>query len=228
MQTSTALLKSAVAPAPGLPSCHWTQQGCTVPALVHCSAKADGHALTLHSSGAHESQGTCINDTKDSLLNSLVLVHWWVSQNCNNQWDSSWQVTMPRALHRQMNEIHPHSSYLKGSLTCPGASSWGTGFRYATYLENTEVLSGNTGWGTQSLFSPQAPLQLPCTSNKGAYTLVWSNDLSNYHSRDTSRSPCPNASRIVNFGSTKTCGFENQLGLTLGKLESYRKWRLCS
>ena len=88
--------------------------------------------------------------------------------------DSSWQATTPRALHREQTETHPHPFCEKGLFTCPGASAWGAGFRFATHLEATEVHSGNVGWGTPSLYFPSASLQLAGTSQKRAYILIWS------------------------------------------------------
>ena len=64
---------------------------------------------------------------------------------CNNQKDSSWQATAPRAQHTQQTETHPQSFCEKGLFTCPGASAWGAGFRFAMHLEGTEVLPGNAG-----------------------------------------------------------------------------------
>lgn len=134
--------------------------------LSYCPAKAGKCAWTLHtptallSSSATSLKLAGLGSPHGKLLDYLALVamgdlHSWVPQNCNNQRDSSWEATNPRALHRQQTEIHPQSlcdkslfTYLGASASIyPGASASGGGFQFATHLEATEVLSGKVGQG---------------------------------------------------------------------------------
>ena len=51
--------------------------------------------------------------TQGMVLDHLALVvGWavfWIPQYCNNRRDSSWQATIPRALHRKQTEAHLQS-----------------------------------------------------------------------------------------------------------------------
>lgn len=67
------------------------------------------------------------------------------------------------------------SSCEKGLSTCPGASAWEGGIRLPTHLEAMEDLSeAISWWWGPSLQSPLASRQFDKTSQKGAYTLIWS------------------------------------------------------
>ena len=70
--------------------------------------------------------------------------------------------------------------------------------RFTMHLEATEVLLGNVSLRMPSLCSPLAFLQLARTSQKRAYTLVWSPDFCNYHQGVTSSLPDLEASRVYN------------------------------
>ena len=64
------------------------------------------------------------------------------------------------------------SSPVKKAYLLVWSFRWGTSFKFTIYLEDTEMLSGNVGWGAPSLCSPLASLQHTGTSQKGAYTLI--------------------------------------------------------
>lgn len=114
------------------------------------------------------------------------------------QRDNYWQATTTQ---RTDWNTHPVSCE-KDLLTCPGTSAWGTGICFTTCLETMEVLPGNIGQKTPSLWSPSALLQLAHTLQKRAYTLIWSSDFCNYCPGDICTSPGLKVSSVYNCSPT--------------------------
>lgn len=111
--------------------------------------------------------GTCSPHKADSLIAWLWCLEGfcsWVPCDCNNQGNSSWQATTPRALCRQQTEIHPQSFGEQAYLLVLELQPEVHTLEFATHLEVTEVLAGNVGQGTPSLCSPLALLQPTSTS----------------------------------------------------------------
>lgn len=67
----------------------------------------------------------------------------------------------------------PSLSEIRVLLACFGSLAIGAGFRFGTHLVVIEVLSGNIGWGTPSLWSCSASLKLTSISKERAYPLPW-------------------------------------------------------
>lgn len=87
----------------------------------------------------------------------------------------------------------------KRPIYLSGASNWGTGFRLVTHLACSEALSGNVGSEILPLCSPLASPHFAGTSQKEAYTIVWSPDFYNCHPGDTSRFPGPEVSKVYSY-----------------------------
>ena len=81
-----------------------------------------------------------------------------------------WQVTAPRALHREQTETRNQAIHDKGQLTCSRASTWRTGFRLAIHLKGQEKLPGNVDREMPLLCSSLALPEFTGTFQKGAYT----------------------------------------------------------
>ena len=64
---------------------------------------------------------------------------------------------LPPSGHCTDSILNPHPHHLpvkKAYLLVPELLLEEIGFKFATYLEASEVLSGNRGWGIPSLYSP--------------------------------------------------------------------------
>lgn len=165
-----------VCPAPKALPLHCWGQGHTLPsALSHCLPKAGGWAESTQEviKGHHP---------LDLVARGLC---FWAPQDYNNQKDLSGKATTPKTLPREQTDTHPRSACGKGPSACPGASTWGTGFKFATHVEPTDVLSGNSGQRAPSLSPPLASPQITHASQKGDYTLVWSPNFCNFHTGAT-------------------------------------------
>lgn len=96
---------------------------------------------------------------------------------------------------------HIQSFCEKDLFTCPGDLARGAGFRFGTHLVTSELLSGDLGQGMPSSHSPLASLQLPGTSQKRPYTLVWSPCFCNCYPGHISRSPGSGGQRGLHLQS---------------------------
>lgn len=136
---------------------------------------------------------------------SLIFCFWrlqwglrsWVPQNCNNQ---RGRLMPPRHCTDRRNETHSQSFYKRGLYICPEASAWEEGFKFATYLEATEMLSGNVGQGMSFLHNLSASTAHHRFSEQlihlyGALIFALTH-------RICPRSPSLEASRIYNCCST--------------------------
>lgn len=131
-----------------------------------------------------------------------VCWHSWAPQDCNKWRDSYWQANPPKALHRQQTKTQLQSFHEKGLFTYSGVSAWGKVFRFPPYLEVKEIFLGYISSEKPSLCTPLASLELDKTSQKGAYTFTWGPSLCNYHTEETFRSLCLEASRDYNYSPT--------------------------
>ena len=176
---------------------------CHSPARSHCLTKTSRWAPSLCSPSAMlELAGTCSAYRGHSLIAWL----WWpgglLFLGPTGLWQSETVLgRLPSSGHCTDSKLkHTPSLCEKGLFTCPGASAWGTCFKFVTNLKGRVVLSGNVGQGMPPPHSPSALLRLTSTSQKGAYILIRSPNFSNCHPRDTSRSPGLEANRVYNCG----------------------------
>lgn len=128
------------------------------PALFPCITK-NMNSSPLAFSYSPTKAGHQAQSTKGTPLDHLNLMARWASVSGPYRTIKMRKMVLHRlstATHREQTKTYPKSAYEKGPSTCPGASTWGTGFMLVTYLEMTEVLSRTTGRKISCMSSPMA------------------------------------------------------------------------